>query len=482
VIILGACRCLSSDEPAAVAAVIPRAPIAAAGGGAGAGAGAPAYPRARTASTVGEVFCLNQITGIPKLYFDRGAFDEATLTRLLEDDVRLAKALGVRFTRVNSGGYPFLNWQASQRDTTTQARADEVVRQIQGAGMDLVMMLSPWPGNNTGAFTEHYVPDDMPAYKAWVSSVVERWDGDGQGDMPGLLRPIRYWEVDNEPDMHNYMPPQKGSKAKGAKAGGGAKAARAAAAENPFETPAEYAQVLVATAAAIRAAQPDAVVLNAAPFHTHNEIGRNYMASVLAEPGAAEAVSALSAHIYYNDLSTEKFLAGLDNATALAGGRPIFITETSVPSAKEGKPWATPEYQARMVAFFYGESLARGVERVCWHSLSDTPPEKARGGFATNSLYASEGDIWTVKRTLKPAGEVYQRLLGLLGDVPLAEVRRVTVPGGRAVQVGSAGWLVYDGASVTLPFTSGTVLDLLTGQERALSGPVAAPVLVRPKG
>jgi len=31
--------------------------------------------------------------------------------------------------------------------------------------------------------------------------LVERYDGDGQDDMPGLKYPIKYWEVANEPEM-----------------------------------------------------------------------------------------------------------------------------------------------------------------------------------------------------------------------------------------------------------------------------------------
>ncbi|MFH1465686.1 MAG: hypothetical protein ABIO70_14970 [Pseudomonadota bacterium] len=460
-----ACTCLPDRGPASAATPAAPAP------------GAPAYPAPRTAGTVGDLFCINEVANVPKLYFDRGALDGATLTRLLEDDVARAEALGVRAGRVNSGAYPFLEWQSARRDPTTLPRADQVVALLQGAGMEIIMVLSPWPGNNTGAFTAQYVPADLDGYSAWIRAVVERYDGDGQDDMPGLARPVRLWEVDNEPDMHNHLPPKGGGQR-----GDGARAAEAQAEQNPFETPAEYAQVLVATAQAIRAAQPDAVVFNGGTFYTANDTGRAYLAAVLAEPGAAAAVDALSVHAYFTDRTPEKYLAALDNAASLAGARPIFVTETSYPSAKEGKPWATLDRQARMVPYVYGEAMARGVERVCWHSLGDPPAEKARGGFATNSLYSAEGDIWAERHALKPAGEVYRRLTTLLGEVPLADVRRVAVPDGRAVQVGDAGWLVYDGDDVAMPFTAGTVTNLLTGEVRPLEGSVAAPVLVVPAG
>ncbi len=38
-------------------------------------------------------------------------------------------------------------------------------------------------------------------YVSFVQKLVERYDGDGVDDMPGLQNPIRYWQVDNEPDI-----------------------------------------------------------------------------------------------------------------------------------------------------------------------------------------------------------------------------------------------------------------------------------------
>jgi hypothetical protein len=46
-----------------------------------------------------------------------------------------------------------------------------------------------------------YSPCDPAAYAAWLTALVERYDGDGVGDMPGLAYPIRHWEISNEPEM-----------------------------------------------------------------------------------------------------------------------------------------------------------------------------------------------------------------------------------------------------------------------------------------
>jgi len=44
-------------------------------------------------------------------------------------------------------------------------------------------------------------PCDMNSYQNFITKLVERYDGDGVNDMPGLVVPIKYWEVSNEPSM-----------------------------------------------------------------------------------------------------------------------------------------------------------------------------------------------------------------------------------------------------------------------------------------
>ncbi|NOY37507.1 MAG: T9SS type A sorting domain-containing protein [Chlorobi bacterium] len=44
-----------------------------------------------------------------------------------------------------------------------------------------------------------YLPIDSAKYVRFVKATVERYDGDGIDDMPGLVNPIKYWQVGNEP-------------------------------------------------------------------------------------------------------------------------------------------------------------------------------------------------------------------------------------------------------------------------------------------
>jgi len=46
-------------------------------------------------------------------------------------------------------------------------------------------------------------PCDINAYASWLSDLVERYDGDGVNDMPGLTLPITHYEILNEPEMNS---------------------------------------------------------------------------------------------------------------------------------------------------------------------------------------------------------------------------------------------------------------------------------------
>ena len=52
-------------------------------------------------------------------------------------------------------------------------------------------------------------PCSMDDYKNFLIKLVDRYDGDGSNDMPGLIKPIKYWDVMNEPEFKMFF---KGSK------------------------------------------------------------------------------------------------------------------------------------------------------------------------------------------------------------------------------------------------------------------------------
>ena len=48
-------------------------------------------------------------------------------------------------------------------------------------------------------------PCSMNDYKNFVTKLVDRYDGDGVNDMPGLVKPIKYWEIMNEPEFNMFF-------------------------------------------------------------------------------------------------------------------------------------------------------------------------------------------------------------------------------------------------------------------------------------
>ncbi len=55
--------------------------------------------------------------------------------------------------------------------------------------------------DNPYTYAGSYMPRDPEAYKAFVRAAVERYNGDGRNDMPGLKSPVKFWQVGNEPDL-----------------------------------------------------------------------------------------------------------------------------------------------------------------------------------------------------------------------------------------------------------------------------------------
>ena len=48
-------------------------------------------------------------------------------------------------------------------------------------------------------------PCSMDDYKNFLLQLVDRYDGDGSNDMPGLTKPIIYWDIMNEPEFKMFF-------------------------------------------------------------------------------------------------------------------------------------------------------------------------------------------------------------------------------------------------------------------------------------
>jgi len=151
-----------------------------------------------------------------------------------ESTAKLASSLGLDWIRFDStfiwgdiepskGSYNFEN-------------ADELVRNIQKYNVRIIGKITSF-AEWDGCKSRPHKPNDMDAYKEFVKKLVERYDGDGIDDMPGLAYPIKYWIILNEVEDR-------------AEFNGTGK---------------DYAETLKASYEAIKEADPDAKVLISAP-------------------------------------------------------------------------------------------------------------------------------------------------------------------------------------------------------------------------
>ncbi len=228
------------------------------------------------------------------------------------------------------------------------SKADEVVRRAQEMSLNILATIWPyaeWDQERWGDverivvedFPElprsRYKPYDMEAYKRFVRTLVERYDGDGVDDMPGLERPIKYWEVLNEPST--------GIKAK---LRGERKAFFMGDAEDYFE-------ILKATYEAVKEADPEAKVLNGGmvPLPPQMEDPFYDFWKEVFELGGAEYIDIVNFHAL-SRMITESIPLLREAFGEYIEGKPLWVTEFS---AEEPKLYV----EAAKV-------FAEGVERI----------------------------------------------------------------------------------------------------------------------
>lgn len=151
-------------------------------------------------------------------------------------------------------------------------------------------------------------PCDPEAYKRFVKALVERYDGDGVDDTPGLKYPIKYWEVINEPEMMGTGTFFKG---------------------DPQTS--DYLEVLQITHDAIKDTDPQAKVLNGG-IASLFPIEKPFWETILGGPGAGD-IDVLTIHSI--TLGTDLQLPSLNalmNQLGLA--QPVWVTEIQYARSK----------------------------------------------------------------------------------------------------------------------------------------------------
>jgi len=279
---------------------------------------------------------------------------------------------------------PFI-WGRVER---TQGRydwteADLTVEKLQGQGLAIlatVWPFAPWDQARchagqpraSGAFREFgnllYMPCDLDAYLAWLTATVERYDGDGIDDMPGLLYPIRHWEVLNEPEMQGP--------------------------ELCFfqEEPEVYAELLRLSYGAIKVADPLAVVFPAGQSGMHWE-ATDYWRPILGDPTVPFDVGNIHS-IRCSDVQQDAAFWAPEYVRFLEEngreGLPYWITEAQVGSV-DRKDQLDDDQDARDLFVGTVIAFAEGAD-VILHVLANDPKgEKGQLAIGTFNLLG-----WTI--------------------------------------------------------------------------------------
>ncbi|MDI6777960.1 MAG: hypothetical protein QMD77_02110 [Patescibacteria group bacterium] len=188
-------------------------------------------------------------------------------------------------------------------------------------------------------------------------AVVERYDGDGVSDMPKLKYPVKYWEVMNEPDLDgsDTLDFWKGDSL-------------------------DYAQLLLETYTAVKAADPSASVLIAGAAGGNDDFLDFYRSVLSYHPEVLDSFDIGNVHCISNDSYSSFNVEPYKNMLAEFGldSKPIWVTEAEAIISSDTTTNATQTYNSARSA------RALGAQRIFFtrYSFSDSQDYSSSNKFS----------------------------------------------------------------------------------------------------
>ena len=299
-----------------------------------------------------------------------------------------AREAGVRWSREE------LSWANIQPDgkANNWAGYDRRLQQLSDAGISVIGMLLTTPTWASGHATSEdswywYPPRDPRAYGAFVETAVRRWHDK-----------VAVWELWNEPDLAGTWMPQA--------------------------DPAAYAALLAEGYAAVKRADPNALVMLGSVYvHDSNNAGLAFMDAVAAASGGRLNYDIMGIHTYMNDRQPEDTspVTVVQNLPWRIqktrewltrhgrGDMPIWVTEDGASVCQGCGGQGTSEaLQAQRLVRRYMLALSAGAAHFDYFQMKD----KFNGG---------PSDVWGNMSVLRndlsprPAFYAYKTMTTLLG-------------------------------------------------------------------
>lgn len=328
----------------------------------------PAFPKTQEEINTDSPFAMNDFSIPSRVAKVVGiTTNEQMIRQIGSQKIPHFKEIGIKWARLHPNIFGSFGWSGVDSDHDGKnldfSKQDAIAKIAQENNIYLLTGVSPLPIDTEWLNANTYIPQDKEAYTSYIEQLVERYDGDGVNDMSGLKYPIKYWQLENEPDLHNKIKKDRGNA--------------------KFSSPEEYLEVLRLTYKAVKEADPQAkLLLNVVGYgQKMGDTSVNYLQQ-LNKLGAANYYDIFSYHVYPTTYETSLLTELLRKFKQLVADKPIWITESGI----DGK-WGeeSEKKQAAWIMKHYVSNIAGGVKKIVWLTIPDMSPNVPEGQAAKYS-------------------------------------------------------------------------------------------------